>query len=146
MARLDAYYLAMKMYRNYDNAKSTFGDVSLSDMTPNPDKLSSFAALRTTDKALTLMVINKQLSTDTSVLMNVKNFTGTGVAHGYRLTTNGTINKLSDSPYQNGKLEAFLPAQSITLFVLPSVKVLTKSQVNTSISKVIYNHTQQTKP
>ena len=139
-------YLAMKMYRNYDNAKSTFGDISVSDIAPNPDKISSFAAMRTADQALTLMVINKQLSTDTSVLMNVKNFTGTGVAHGYQLTASGTINKLSDSPYQNGKLEAFLPAQSITLFVLPSVKVLTNSQVNTSISKVIYNRTQQTKP
>ena len=37
-------YKAMKMYRNYDGSKSTFGDTSVSATVPNPDNLSAFAA------------------------------------------------------------------------------------------------------
>ena len=52
-------YKAMKMYRNYDGNKSTFGETSVAATAPNPDKVSAFAALRSTDGALTVMVINK---------------------------------------------------------------------------------------
>src|SRR5258708_6896029 len=36
-------YKAMKIYRNYDGNKSTFGDVSVKAAGPNPDNLSVFA-------------------------------------------------------------------------------------------------------
>ncbi len=39
-------YKAMKMYRNYDGNKSTFGDTSVAASTPNPDAVSAFAAVR----------------------------------------------------------------------------------------------------
>ena len=52
-------YLAMKMYRNYDGAKSSFGDTSVSATVANPDQLSAFAAQRSSDEALTVTVINK---------------------------------------------------------------------------------------
>ena len=39
-------YKAMKMYRNYDGNKSTFGDTSVSAAVPNPDNVSAFAAQR----------------------------------------------------------------------------------------------------
>ncbi len=55
-------YLAMKMYRNYDGNKSTFGNTSIQTMVPDPDDLSAFAAVRTNDGALTLMVINKDIN------------------------------------------------------------------------------------
>jgi hypothetical protein len=42
-------YLSMEMYRNYDGKRSTFGDTSVSDSVVNPDNLSSFAALRSSD-------------------------------------------------------------------------------------------------
>ena len=54
-------YKAMKMYRNYDGNKSTFGDTSIQTTVPNPDNLSAFSAVRTSDGALTLMVINKDI-------------------------------------------------------------------------------------
>ena len=38
-------YKAMKLYRNYDGAKSTFGDTSISAVTPNPDNVAAFAAV-----------------------------------------------------------------------------------------------------
>ena len=46
------------MYRNYDGGKSTFGDTSVAAGGPNPDQLSTFAALRYADGALTVMAIN----------------------------------------------------------------------------------------
>ncbi|HWD41863.1 MAG TPA: glycoside hydrolase family 44 protein, partial [Fimbriimonas sp.] len=52
-------YLAMKIYRNYDGSKSVFGDTSVSCTVPNPDNLSAFASQRTSDGALTVMVVNK---------------------------------------------------------------------------------------
>ena len=51
----------MKMYRNYDGNKSTFGETSVAAAAPNPDTVSAFAAQRRRDGALTVMVINKCL-------------------------------------------------------------------------------------
>lgn len=137
-------YQAMKLYRNYDGSKSTFGDISVSDVVPNPDEISSFAALRTKDGALTIMAINKQLTTDTDVLFNVSNFSGSGVAKAYQLTASGTISRLSDYPYQSGKLEAYLPAQSVTLLIIPRVSGLSSSQVTVTASGLAYNRVSRT--
>jgi len=137
-------YEAMKLYRNYDGSKSTFGDTSVSDVVPNADAISSFAALRAKDGALTIIVINKQLSTDTDVLFNIKNFSGTGVAKCYQLTASGSIIHLNDYSYQNGLLEAYLPAQSVTLFVLPAANKLSSNQVTTAISALVYNQANKT--
>ena len=52
----------MKMYRNYDGNRSTFGDTSVAATAPNPDSVAVFAAQRSADGALTVMVISKQLS------------------------------------------------------------------------------------
>ena len=38
-------FKAMKMYRNYDGNKSTFGDTSVFAGGPNPDNIATFAAL-----------------------------------------------------------------------------------------------------
>jgi len=42
-------------YRNYDGNQSGFGDTSVSATGPNPDNVSTFAALRSSDSALTLI-------------------------------------------------------------------------------------------
>src|SRR5216117_3780012 len=44
-------YKAIKIYRNYDGNQSTFGDTSVSATVPNPDNLSSFAAVRSSDRS-----------------------------------------------------------------------------------------------
>ena len=73
-------YKAIKMYRNYDGAKSTFGDVSVAASGPNPDNIAVFAAERTSDGALTVMVISKYLSGSTPVTLNLANFTAASPA------------------------------------------------------------------
>ena len=112
-------YKAMKMYRNYDGNKSAFGDTSIAASAPNPDNLSSFAAVRSSDGALTVMVINKSLSGMTPVLLNVTNFSAAGAAQVWQLTSANTISRLADLNPSGGTLSNTVPAQSITLVVLP---------------------------
>jgi hypothetical protein len=112
-------YKAMQMFRNYDGSHSTFGDTSVSATGGNPDLLSAFAAQRTSDSALTVMVINKVLSGSTPVTLTLANFTASGSALVYRLTSANSIAHLSNQAWSGGSLKATVPPQSITLFVLP---------------------------
>lgn len=112
-------YKAMKMYRNYDGNKHGFGETSVSAVTPNPDNLSSFAALRASDGALTVMVVNKVLSGSTGVALNLSGFAGNGTAQAWQLTSANIITRLSDVSYTGASLTATVPAQSVTLFILP---------------------------
>ncbi len=119
-ARTAPTYTAMKLYRNYDGNKSTFGDTSILTTVPNPDNLSAFGAVRTSDGAMTLMVINKDLNNATPIMANITNFNAAGTAQRWQLTSANTINHLANMALTNGVLSDLLPAQSITLFVLPA--------------------------
>ncbi len=112
-------YKAMQMYRNYDGAGSTFGDTSISATVPDPDNLSAFAALRTKDGAMTVMVINKVLSGSQKVKLKLAHFASSGTAQVYRLTSSNTIQTLTPLAWSGGALKDDEPAQSITLYVLP---------------------------
>jgi hypothetical protein len=111
-------FKAMKLYRNYDGRKSTFGDVSVSCTVPDPDTLSAFAAERTSDGALTVMVINKVLSGDTPVTLSLAGFPKAGSTQLWQLTSANAITRLADVRASNGRVSATVPAQSITLFVI----------------------------
>ncbi len=113
-------YKAMKMYRNYDGNKSTFGDVSVAAAGANPDNVSVFAAERSADGALTIIAISKYLSGSTAATFNLANFPHNGTAQVWQLTAANTINHLSDLNFIGGSFNATLPAQSISLFVLPA--------------------------
>jgi PKD repeat protein len=113
-------YKAMKMYRNYDGNKSGFGDISVSDTVPNPDNVSSFAAVRSSDGVLTIMVISKYLSGSTPVTVSLANFTSQGTAQVWQLTSANSIARLSDIVFAGSSFTAALPAQSVTLFVVPA--------------------------
>ena len=111
-------YKAMKLYRNYDGAKSGFGDTSVSATVPNPDNLAAYAAARSSDGALTVMVISKVLSGATPVTVNLANFSAAGTAQAWQLTSGNAITRLPDLGVVGNSLSASVPAQSITLFVL----------------------------
>jgi hypothetical protein len=113
-------YLAMKIYRNYDGSKSTFGDTSVSATGPNPDYIATFAATRSTDGALTIMAINKQIGSNEPAIITLTNFLPSGIAHVWQLTSANVITNLTDLAFTGGTLSNTLPAQSITLFVLPA--------------------------
>jgi hypothetical protein len=113
-------YNSIKMYRNYDGKKSTFGDTSVSASGTNPDNVAAFAAQRTTDGALTIMVVTKYLSGTAPVVINATNFAGNGIAQVWQLNASNSIVRLPDANYTNGSISASLVAPSITLFVIPT--------------------------
>ncbi len=115
-------YKAMKMYRNYDGQNKGFGETSVAATVPNPDDVSSFAAVRTSDGALTVMVINK-LITSNSATINLANFASSGAAEVWQLTAANQINRLTDVSVTNNAISATLPPQSITLFVVGAAQI-----------------------
>jgi hypothetical protein len=108
-------YNAMKMYRNYDGAKSTFGDISVRATAPNPDNVAAFAAVRSSDRALTVMLVNKQLTTAAPIALNLANYTPTGAAQRWQLTSSG-IARAADVA---AGTSITLPAQSVTILTFP---------------------------
>ena len=120
VATTNLVHKAMKMYRNYDGNKSTFGDTSISASGPNPDNVSTFAAMRSSDGALTLMVINKQLTASATAAVALANFLPAGTGQVWQLTSANAITRLSDISFSGTRFTNTVPAQSITLFVLPA--------------------------
>jgi PKD repeat protein len=111
-------YKAMKLFRNYDGAKSGFGDTSVAATVPNPDDLSAFAAVRGSDGAMTVMVVSKVLSGNTPVTVNLANFANAGSAQVWQLTSGNTINHPANVALNGNSLVASVPAQSVTLYVI----------------------------
>ncbi|HEX7152954.1 MAG TPA: glycoside hydrolase family 44 protein [Thermoanaerobaculia bacterium] len=129
-------YSAMKIYRNYDGNKSTFGDISVRATVPNPDNVAAFAALRSSDKAMTVMLINKQLTATAQTTVNLAGFTPVGtVAQRWSVVTtrimtppNGNgehitaVQRGTDVAIANAALSLTLPPQSVTLLVIPGAQ------------------------
>ena len=114
-------YKAMKMYRNYDGNRSTFGDTSVrATSTANADNLSVFAAERSVDGAVTVMVVSKVLSGSTPVTVSLASFAPSSTVEVWQLTSANTITRLADVAVSGQSFAASVPAQSVTLFVVPS--------------------------
>ena len=128
-------YKAMKMYRNYDGNKSTFGETSVSAVTANPDNVSAFAALRSTDGSLTIMGVNKQISTGATATISLSTFAHRGMTQVWQLTSANVITRQSDVSFSGTSFVATLPAQSITLFVVPKGGSLPAPPSNVRIIK-----------
>ncbi len=114
-------YNSMKMYRNYDGSKSTFGDVSVAASAPDPDTVAAFAAQRSGDGSLTIMLLNKYAADSAPVTVSVANFNGTGTAQVWQLSSAATTIQrvLPDVAVNASAVSLTLPAQSITLLVMP---------------------------
>ena len=115
-------YLAMKLWRNYDGSHSGFGDTSVGASVGNPDQADAFAALRSTDGALTVAVVNKNFydaanpSATTSVTINLSNFAGSGVAQEWQLAainpgdqTKAAITHLADVHFSGNSVTLTVP-------------------------------------
>lgn len=113
-------YKAFQMYRSYDGNKSTFGHTSVRTSVPNPDNLSAFAAVRTNDAVLTIMVINKVLANPTPATITLTNYPATNSVQVWQLTTTNVITRLADTFITNNTINFMAPAQSITLLVIPA--------------------------
>jgi hypothetical protein len=128
-------YKAMKMYRNYDGSKSTFGETSVAATTADPDTIAAFAGERAADGALTVMLISKYLSATTPVAINVAGFQSSGTAQVWQLTAANTITRLPDISAGAPTLGLSLPPQSITLLVVAGKANTVKPPTNLRITR-----------
>jgi len=118
--------MAFQIYRNYDGNKSTFGNTALTSTSANQNALSVYGALRSSDNAVTVIVINKTYGdlTDTVALTGLAASTTTGQAYLY---SNANLNAIVAQPAVTvtpgataSTITTTFPAQSITLLVIPN--------------------------
>jgi hypothetical protein len=117
--------MSFAMYRNYDGNKSTFGDQSLSATSANQGQLAVYAALRSSDNAVTIMVINKTYG-DLTEAVSLANVKPSGAAKAY-LYSNANLAAIVPQPdislpapsAGSTTLSTTFPAQSILLIVIP---------------------------
>ena len=110
---------AFRMYRNYDNAGHTFGDISVQAMSSDSDQLAIFGAQRSIDFALTTIILNKTNDTLTRTV-SLANFNPITTAQVFRYSAvnlNAIVRQPDIAVGANGFMIAFPPA-SITLVVL----------------------------
>ena len=122
-------YSAIKLYRNYDSNRSIFGDTSIRTSVTNPDNLSAFGALRSSDGAMTVMVVNKQPNTGADLALNIANFQAGASVQVWQLNASNAITRLADRSLSGTSLAATVPPQSITLFVLRAGTVSSPPQL-----------------
>jgi hypothetical protein len=116
----DPWAYAFRMYRNYDGSGGRFGDTAISATSTNQGRLAVYAATRSTDGALTIMVINKTHSSVPSTL-TVKNFAGKSRASVFRYSSAHLKNivKKTSLKLHSRVIRTSFPGYSVTLLVLP---------------------------
>jgi uncharacterized repeat protein (TIGR01451 family) len=113
---------AFRMYLNYDGLGSGFGETSVYASSTDQGQVSIYAARRDDDAALTLMAINKtdQPLTSTVSLANVAPV-GSAQVYRYSSADLDAIVHEPDQPLAGDGFTTTLPANSITLFVIPTI-------------------------
>jgi hypothetical protein len=112
---------AFRMYRNYDGTGSGFGETSVQAASADQSQLAIYAAQRTADNALTVMIVNKTGSDLTSSIA-LDNFQSAGAAQvwQYAPANLAAIVHKADVAVTADGITATFPANSITLFVIPT--------------------------
>jgi len=115
----DPIAFAFRMFRNYDGNGSQFGDTSFSATSSDAGSLSIYAAQRSSDQAVTLLVINKTTSAVTSAISLANlNLPASAQVYTYSQASLTAIAHPSDAAIIYGSLNYTFPAYSAVLFVL----------------------------
>jgi hypothetical protein len=123
--------MAFEIYRNYDGNKSTFGNTALSSTSANQGLLSVYGAVRSSDGAITIVVINKTYGPLTSTLSLANYPETTAGTAGSFLYSNASLTTIVAQPGvaitppaaggTTSTITATFPAQSITLLIVPAI-------------------------
>jgi len=119
---------AFKIFRNYDDAGSGFGDMSLAATSADQGKLAVYAARRTADQTINVVVINKTFG-DLRADLPLDHFEAQGPAKVYQYS-GADLTQIRALPqieaFKPGtKVEAsvlnnqLFPAMSITMYAIP---------------------------
>ncbi len=110
---------AFRMYRNYDGAQHGFGDVSTQAASADQGTLAVYAAQRSADNALTVMVINKVANPLTSTV-TLAGYAPASKAAVYQYSS-ANVTAIAHPANQAVSATGFsatFPGNSITLFVM----------------------------
>jgi hypothetical protein len=118
-ADADPGAFAFRMYRNYDGANHGFGDVSTQAASADQGTLAVYAAQRSADDALTVMVINKVANPLTSTV-TLAGYTpaSTAAVYQYSSANVAAIEHPANQAVSAAGFTTTFPGNSITLFVM----------------------------
>jgi Glycoside hydrolase family 44 len=121
-ASTDPGAYAFRIYRNYDGAGGRYGDTWVQATSSDQSQLAIYAAQRTQDGALTVVVINKTGAALNSPI-TIAHFSAASSAQGFQYSPSnlGAIVPLADVAVSGGVLGASYPATSLTLWVLATM-------------------------
>jgi hypothetical protein len=112
---------AFRLFRDYDGKGGQFGDVSTSATVSDTTKLHVYAAERSSDHAVTIVVVNKTNGDLTSALA-LSNHAVTSLAHVYlfsQASPQAVVAEPDLTIMDAGDFTATFPAASATLIVVP---------------------------
>lgn len=113
-----AYAYAFRLYRNYDGQGGQFGDQSLAAESTAPEQLAIFAARRSRDQAVTILLINKNRAPlHTKLTINGLNAT-TAAVYQYSSDNLQAIARLPDQVLTDGAIETTVAGNALTLLVI----------------------------
>jgi hypothetical protein len=115
----DPIAFAFRMFRNYDGKGGQFGDTSISATSSDQGQLSVYAAQRSSDNAVTILVINKTTGSLTSSIA-ISNLTlpPTAQVYSYSQASLTSIARPSDTAITTGSLSYTFPGYSAVMFVV----------------------------
>ncbi|HEY3989917.1 MAG TPA: glycoside hydrolase family 44 protein [Acidobacteriaceae bacterium] len=125
----DPVAYSYRLYRNYDGQGSRYGDTWVSSNSTDQGQLAIYGAMRTSDHALTLVIINKTANDlPTAVaLANVPQPAASAEMYTYSSANLQAIVRQPDIPIQIAHnqatgFSATFPAMSASIVVIPRVK------------------------
>jgi len=120
--------MAFEIYRNYDGAGSAFGNMAVASTSSDQGSLAVYGALRTSNNTITVVVLNKTYGSLTSAL-SLPHLSPRGVAKVF-LYDGVNLSRIVAEPdavviapaagSTTGSISYAFPAQSITLFAIPT--------------------------
>jgi Glycoside hydrolase family 44/Bacterial Ig-like domain (group 3) len=115
----DPIAYAFRMFRNYDGDGSQFGDISIGAVSSDQGSLSIYAAQRSSDNAVTILVINKTTGAlSSSIALSNLNLPATAQVYSYTSASLTSIAHPADAPITSGALSYTFPGYSAVMFVV----------------------------
>ena len=115
----DPIAYAFRMFRNYDGKGGQFGDTSVSAASTDQGQLSIYASQRSSDNAVTVMVINKTTGALTSAIaLSNLALPSTAQVYTYSQVSLTSIGHPADVAIVSGSLNYTFPSYSAALFVM----------------------------
>lgn len=115
---------AFRMFRNYDGAGHGFGDTGIQSTSANQGTVAVYSAQRSSDNALTVLVINKTTtSLASSVTLAGFPLPNSAAVYRYSSANLGGIQRPADQVLTASGFSADFPGNSITLFEIQPRKI-----------------------